>query len=100
MGPLKELSTEQIWAALEGQQDLLSGEVKKEEAVFRNTPCPECRGFQHSPFIFSTRPFSPLSALPKKHLRCLDCGCEFDPETRLVTKASASPNETDALTGR
>lgn len=97
MGPLKELSTETIRALLEGQEDLLSGEVRKEEAVFRNTPCPECRGFQHSPFILSTRPFSPMSPLPKKHLRCLGCGCEFDPETRLVTKASVPLDQVDSL---
>jgi hypothetical protein len=99
MRGLKELSAETIWKALEGQKDILTPEVEKEMAFFRQSSCPQCQGSQLAPFVDPKRPFSPGTPLPKKLLRCLACKCEFNPTTGLVLKAGLPSDQIDPLTG-
>jgi len=84
MGAFKELDPEVIWKALEGQEDLLAPEVKKEQALFRNTACPSCGAYELEQVLNAKRPFTPGLPLPNKTLRCMRCQTEFDPYSRLI----------------
>lgn len=84
MSAFKELDPEVVRKALEGQQDLLAPEVKKEEALFRNSQCPCCGAFEHEAVLNVRRPFTPGVPLPNRVLRCSRCHSEFDPYTRLI----------------
>jgi hypothetical protein len=83
MGAFKELDPDVVLKLLEGQQDLLTPELKKEEALFRNTSCPTCGARGLEAVINEKRPFNPGVPLPNRFLRCI-CGTDFDPYTRLV----------------
>lgn len=83
MGAFKELDPDVVLKLLEGQQDLLTPELKKEEAFFRNTSCPTCGERGLEAVLNEKRPFSPGVPLPNKFLRCR-CGTEFEPYTRLI----------------
>jgi hypothetical protein len=83
----KPLSQEQIQELLKGQVNVLTPLVEKEEAFFRNCVCLVCHGGTE-PFVDPVHPFSPGSPLPRRFLRCTNCGTEFDPYTNLVTKAA------------
>lgn len=88
MPAFKELDPELIWKAIEGQKDILSPMVQKEEAFFRNVACPVCTSKNHEAFINASNPFSPGVALPNKLLKCQQCGTEFDAYSQLVTKVT------------
>ena len=81
----KPLTQDEIWKLLEGQEDVLTPLVKKEQAFFRNSTCPSCGGSSHLPFVNPRRPFSQGSPLPNKILKCLQCETEFDPNSNLIT---------------
>lgn len=85
MGHGKPLTQDEIWKLLEGQEDVLTPLVKKEQAFFRNCACPACGSFSHSQFVNPRRPFAPGSPLPNTLLKCLDCQTEFDPNSNLIT---------------
>lgn len=84
MGAFKELDPEVIRKHLEGQEDLLSLEAKKEQVLFRHTPCPSCLGYNLEQVLNSKTPFRPGSPLPNKSLRCLQCKTEFDPYSKII----------------
>jgi hypothetical protein len=84
----KELDPETVWSLLKDQENVLKPLADKEQVLFRNSTCPTCGGDSHAEMINARRPFSPGSPLPNKSLKCLACGTEFDPYTRLVTKVS------------
>ena len=88
MSQFKPLSEKRIRELLEGQEDLLTPLVKKEEAFFRSRSCPLCHGAA-VPFVDEKRPFVPNNPLPNRRLRCSSCGAEFDPYSGLVTRVSA-----------
>lgn len=71
-------------------RDVLSGEVLKEEALFRSSTCPACGAAGPSPFVDPDKPFISGSLLPNKKLRCTVCAAEFDPHTRLITRVTPS----------
>jgi hypothetical protein len=91
----KPLSQDEIWKLLEGQEDILTPLVKKEQAFFRNCPCPSCGEYSHSQLVNARRPFSEGSPLPNIVLKCLHCRTEFDPNTRLVTSYQPAIPERD-----
>lgn len=91
MSAFKELDPDVARKALEGQQDLLTPEVRKEEAFFRNSSCPNCSAQSLEATINVKKPFSPGAPLPNKILRCLMCRTEFDPYSGLVLKVSVVP---------
>lgn len=88
MGIFKELDPEVVRKALEGEVDILTPMVKKEEAFFRNQVCPVCDSTSSEAFLNASNPFTAGSPLPNKRLRCLDCKTEFDPYSRLVTRTT------------
>ena len=88
MGHDKPLTQDEIWKLLEGQEDVLTPLVKKEQAFFRNSACPLCGAYSHCQTVNAHRPFTPGSPLPNIILRCLQCQTEFDPNSNLVVVAS------------
>lgn len=68
--------------------DVLTPLVEKEEALFKSSSCPKCGAMAPVPTLNTRRPFTPSSPLPNKVLRCVACGTEFDPHTRLITLAN------------
>lgn len=87
MTNFKELDQDEIRKLLEGQENVLTPELTREETFFRHVTCPMCRSSSHESFISSTRPFYAGSILPTKVLRCLSCSTEFDPYSGFITKA-------------
>jgi hypothetical protein len=47
MGVFKEMKSEDVWKAVEGHEDVITPELKKEEAFFRNQVCPLCLSLIH-----------------------------------------------------
>lgn len=92
----KEMDPEKIHALLNEtdekgvrvHQDLITPLVAKEEALFRHAACPKCGLTSHEAFVDAQRPFIPGAILPNKRLRCVACTTEFDPYSRLITRAT------------
>lgn len=91
MPAFKEMRPEDVMKALEGHQDVLSGEVAKEQAFFRAVPCPRCRSRSLNYSVDSRKPFTSGSPLPNKIAICLECETEFDPYTGLILRTTTSP---------
>jgi hypothetical protein len=97
--PFKELDPDAIRSLLDERdaqgrlvhQDMLKPALEKEEAFFRNSPCPVCRDNATEAFVDPTRPFLSGSIIANRHLRCLKCHAEYDPYTGLILKATSSP---------
>lgn len=97
--PFKELDQDTIRQLLDERdpagklihQDLLRPALEKEEAFFRNSPCPICHDTATEAFVDPTRPFLSGSIIANRHLRCLKCHSEYNPYTGLITKTTSSP---------
>lgn len=95
----QELDPNDVWKMLEAKdengnpihQDVLTPLQEKEAVFFRHSTCPRCQKYGSEPFVNPRAPFSPGNPLPNKLLRCLSCGTEFDPYTRLITKVTTGP---------
>jgi hypothetical protein len=83
----REMDPEIVWDLIKNQKDVLTSLVEKEDKHFKNSSCPNCASGNFEAFTNVKRPFSPGSPLPNKLLRCVYCKTEFDPFTRLITKA-------------
>lgn len=59
MGVFKEMKSEDIWKAVEGHEDVITPELRREEAFFRNQACPLCRNSNHQSFVNPSNPFAP-----------------------------------------
>lgn len=92
MAAFTELDPELIRKAIAGHVDVLSPEIKKEEAFFRNSLCPVCGSKELSSYVNAVKPFTEGVLLPNKLMRCLTCDTEFEPYTRLVTSTTAGPD--------
>jgi hypothetical protein len=96
MHSFKALETEEIRAILDSKDeegnplypDVLTPLAKKEEELFKSSPCPKCGVYSSTPILDSRRPFIPSSPLPNRILRCVICSTEFDPRTGLITLAN------------
>lgn len=87
---------------IEGQQDVLSAEAKKEEELYRNVACPVCYQTGAEKRIVSTKivhteegpvvvtPFVQGRLLPVSYAHCLHCNTEFDPRTGLIRHTEVS----------
>lgn len=87
----QEMDPEKILALIEGQPNILAGEVEKERAFLEHSCCPVCGAYGCESFTNPRRPFTPGVPLSNKLLRCPQCKTEFEPDTRLVTRASPLP---------
>lgn len=96
MPRFNELNQQEILALLNAKdengnllyQDVLTPLIKKEEELFRSSPCPKCGSAATSAVLNTRKPFSPESPLPNKILRCVICSTEYDPRTGLITYAN------------
>jgi hypothetical protein len=95
MGHGKQLTQDEIWKLLEGQEDVLTPLMKKEQAFFRNSSCPACGATSHTQTVNTRRPFSQGSPLPNIILRCLQCQTEFDPNSNLILSMPSFTPESD-----
>jgi hypothetical protein len=86
----QRLTEEQIQKLLEGHKDVLTPLADKENEFFKRCSCPNCGKTGLAAVVNVQRPFSPGSPLPNKLLTCGDCGIEFDPYTKFITKAPAT----------
>ena len=92
MHSFKQLDPDEIRQILDAKDadgnplypDVLTPLVRKEEELFKNSPCPKCGSYAAAATLNTRRPFAPSSPLPNKILRCLVCATEFDPKTGLI----------------
>lgn len=90
MPTFQALDLETIRQLLEGQEDVLTPQIQKEQAYFRALPCPVCRNQATTSMIDGVNPFSPGATLPNRVLVCTRCSAEFDPYTGLIRKVISS----------
>lgn len=67
-------------------QDILTGEKKKEDAYLRQFPCPRCGGSTQPHFPGVQRVFSPKEPLPQMDLKCLSCDAVFNPRNGVISR--------------
>jgi len=66
-------------------EDILSGERKKEDAFLRQFSCPRCGGKTVPHFPGVQRVFSASEPLPQMDLKCLQCKAVFNPRTGILS---------------
>jgi len=84
----QELDPEVAAKAIEGYEDVLSGEATKLEAFYRQQRCPRCGGACEKYFISVEHAFGENSdtPLPRSGLRCSQCEFAFDPHSGLAVE--------------
>lgn len=83
----KEMNEEDILKALEGQEDILTEEMRKHEEYFAHLRCISCSSNEIEPFVDPETLFAPGSLLPHYLARCSACKCEFTPYTKIQTSS-------------
>jgi hypothetical protein len=78
----KEMDPKEVLQLLEGHENVLAPEVERHEAYFRKLQCVYCGGSCH-PFVSPENLFESGSMLPKYLAECSDCGCQFEPYTKI-----------------
>jgi hypothetical protein len=83
--PYVEMKPEDVFALLEGQENVLEGEQKKADAFYRQFICPTCGSANLSKRFDPRHAFSdPNWIIPRATLYCNDCRCHFDPHSGLI----------------
>lgn len=84
----EEMDPELALKLSEGYPDVLSGETRKQEAFYRQFPCPRCGGpcDRHFLGVSHAFPQDGETLLPRSGLRCNLCDCVFDPHTGLIVQ--------------
>ncbi len=67
---------------VEHEEDVLSPAVE-DRAQRYSAPCPRCGGAMHQ--RLAAVAFTPDSKLPRTTARCVDCDCEIDTQSGLMT---------------
>lgn len=67
----------------QGGQDELAAEQKRLDHLYQMTKCPQCGGSCRKEYDGRTAFSDPNLMVAKALLRCVDCGCHFDPHTGL-----------------
>lgn len=83
----KEMDPELIRKLLEGQENVIAPAVEKEQAFLQSVPCPSCGKYETQAKMNIKHPFSRGNLLTNKVLECLACKAEFEPHTRVISKA-------------
>lgn len=98
----KPMDPQLVWKLVEGYQDELGGEAKKQDAFYRQFSCPRgCGKLQKEfsmPHVFSDDQSLTARAL----LRCQNCRYLVDPHTNLVLESGSAakiPVETLPVVG-
>ena len=74
-----EMDPELALKAIEGHENALEPENRKMEAFYRQFVCPRCEGKCEKHFISAQHAFGAESIVPRYALKCVSCGCVFDP---------------------
>lgn len=99
MPNFKEMDPDLIRELLKGQENVIAPAVEKEQAFLQNIPCPSCYGSTEAQ-TNSKRPFVKGKILVNKIMVCLTCKAEFDPGTRVISKAPSPTGQIDPLPSR
>lgn len=83
--PFVEMTPEDALAAVEGYEDVLTGEQLKLNAFYRQFICPSCKGTSLSKRHATRHAFAdPNWLVARATLVCNQCKCEFDPHTGII----------------
>ena len=77
----KPMKREDVFKALEDQEDILTPAVKRHVELFQSLSCPYCNGDRCAAILDTSRPFREGELLPNYLARCLSCGTDFEPRT-------------------
>lgn len=81
-----EMDPAAAWKAIEGYPNELSGEMKAQDAFYRQFSCKRCKG-QVQKEISPAHAFAdPNSLVPRCLLRCTSCRFLFDPHSGLAVE--------------
>lgn len=78
----KEMDPAVVLEALKGQTNILGPEVERTDTYFASLQCPYCGGSVRK-FVDPSCLFAKDSYLPKFLAECNDCGCQFEPYTKI-----------------
>lgn len=81
----KEMDQELVRKLLEGQENVISPAVLKEQTMLSGAVCPACSGDSTQAMVNAKRPFTKGKVLSNKILKCLTCQSEFDPQTGIIS---------------
>lgn len=100
---LKTMDPELVHQLLNESEDILTPEIKAEEALYRNTQCPmcgqgECEKRIRTPRVIPNEDGEPIivsspfgsGLLPDGYAHCIHCDTDFNPHTGMVFKTEAS----------
>jgi len=73
-----QLTEDEIFACLDGEPDLITPEVEKEQERAASSICPVCKGIGGSLANHPTEPFLPNAILPNHVIRCGSCQALYD----------------------
>lgn len=82
-----EMDPEEVTKLLQGVPDIITPEVKKQDAFLRMTPCRSCGSTTTTPTINKDLPFRRGEILPNRVLLCNKCNAMTDPTTGLIIRA-------------
>jgi hypothetical protein len=68
---------------IEREPDVLGPLAEERLAQIHRAPCPSCGGAMQQT-IYGPKAFLDGDLLPKTVARCVDCGCVYDHQTRLL----------------
>ncbi len=87
-----ELDPDVCWAAIEGQEDILTSEAMKLDTFYRHHRCPRCSSELQKEFD-SRHAFSdPDTIVPRALLRCPICRYLTDPHNNVVLEYGNAAN--------
>jgi len=100
---MKAMDPKLIRELLKDQEDVLTPEIKSEEALYRNTRCPmcgqgDCEKRMYRPKVSMDENGQPVvdqstfssGILPEGYAHCIHCDTDFNPYTGLIFKTAAS----------
>ena len=79
-----EMDPELALKLIEGYENELDPEAKKQEAFYRQMACPRCGGNCEKAFISAEHTFGDGALIPRSGMRCTLCDCLFDPHTGVI----------------
>ena len=82
----KTLDPEVVLKLLEGQEDVLTPEVKKLEAFYRQFKCPNCKGSVRKEYSSGHAFSDPDTLVARALLRCIECDHLFDPHSGMTVE--------------
>lgn len=100
MANFKEMDPDLIHKLMEGHENVIRPAIEKEQAYLGTIACPACGASSLEAQMNPKRPFTKGSILVNKVMICLTCKAEFEPDTRLISKAPSPSGQVDPLPSR